>query len=169
MNKTLTITIHQDPTIHLDNFLHDWQLIGTFENISDMEYKLISHDGKVSMLTISQEQIIITGDIPSKSFMLIDTLSKDCESDKVIEGEVIDKNQTQQPNFNNSFGQGSVFTQGAEFKMPLGVNAMFKFSKMSKLKLSIILVLALPLILIMIPVVFIIAIVKIILFKIKLK
>lgn len=173
MTKTLNIKIYQDPTKHLEIFLHDWQLIGTFEDISDMEYKLTSHDEKVSTLSISQDQITISGNIPSKSFMLIDTLSKACESDKVLEGDVIDKNQTrpnnhqsQQPNFEDLFSNQS---GGAGFKMPMGMGSMLKISKMSKFKVILLLILALPLLIIMIPVAIIFSIVKVIMFKLRFK
>lgn len=172
MNKTLNINIYQDPTKHLESFLHDWQLIGTFDNISDMEYKLTSHDNKVSVLTISQDLITISGNIPSKSFMLIDTLSKACESDKVLEGDVIDKNQarpnnhqSQQPNFEDLFSNQA----GGGFKMPMGMGSMLKISKMSKFKVILLLVLALPLLIIFIPVAIIFSIVKVIMFKLRFK
>ncbi len=163
MNKTLTIQIHQDPTRHVEEFFNGWHQFGSIEQISDLEYKLVGPCEKSSIMTLGQFEITITGEIPSVSFMLIDQLSRACESDKVIEGEVIDKNQTAQPDFNNPFGQAG----GAAFKMPLGMSSMIKISGMSKAKLILLMILALPLIIIMLPVIFVVAIYKIIRFKLK--
>ncbi len=163
LNKTLTIQIHQDPTRHVEEFFNGWRQFGSIEQISDLEFKLVGPGEKTSTITLGQYEINITGEIPSVSFMLIDQLSRACEADKIIEGEVIDKNQTAQADFNNPFGQ----TGSTAFKMPLGVNAMFKISSMSKAKLILLLILALPLLIIMLPVIFVVAIYKIIRFKLR--
>ncbi len=163
MNKTLTITIHQDPTQHVEDFFNGWHQFGSIEQISDLEYRLIGPCEKASVLTLGQHEITITGEIPSVSFMLIDQLSRACEADKVIEGEVIDKNQRTQPDFNNPFAQAG----GAGFKMPLGMGSVIKISSLSKAKLILLLILALPLIIIMLPVIFVVAIYKIIRFKLN--
>jgi hypothetical protein len=165
VNKTLTITIYQDPTKHVEKFMNDWHQFGTIEQISDMQYRLIGPGDKTSVLSMNQFQLMIEGEIPSVSFMIIDTLSKACEADKVIEGEVIDKNQTAQPDFNNPFGGAN----GAEFKIPLGMSSMMKISGMSKFKLILLLIVALPILIVMIPVMIVFAIVKIIMFKLKFK
>ncbi len=159
MNKTLNINIYQDPTKHIEKFLHEWQQIGSFENTSDLEYKLFSHDEKQSNMSVSQEVITISGDIPSQSFMLIDALSKACEADKVIEGEFVDKDQPQK--------QQNPFADGANFEIPAGMNQLIKISSLSKFKLIALLVIALPLLLIAIPIMIIVMIIKIVRFKLK--
>ncbi|HHL32172.1 MAG TPA: hypothetical protein ENJ41_06260, partial [Oceanospirillales bacterium] len=94
MNKTLTIDIYQDPTRHVDAFLNDWQKFGSVQQDSAMHFTLLGRENMRSALTITEAQITISGQIPSETFMLIDQLAKACESDKVIEGVVIDKNET---------------------------------------------------------------------------
>ena len=163
MQKTLTINIYQDPTIHVEKFLQNWLQFGAYEQTSDLQYELIGHTGKISLLKMTRNVITITGEIPSQSFMLIDTLAKDCETDRVVEGDVIDKNQTSQANFNSPFGQSS----GVEFQMPKGMNSLIKISSMSKFKIILMLIVALPLLIIMIPVMIVVMIIKIIMFKLK--
>ncbi len=163
MNKTLKIDIYQDPTRHVEDFFNGWHQFGTVEQISDLEYKLVGPGEKTSQLSMSQDKIIIDGEIPSASFMLIDALQRACESDKVIEGEVIDKNQTSQTQFESGF------TNSAEFKMPLGMQSMIKISGMSKAKVILLMILALPLLIIMLPILVIIGIYKVIMFKIRFK
>lgn len=170
MNKTLTIDIHQDPTSHVEQFLQNWLQFGAYEQISELEFELIGQTGKTSSLSMTQYKITISGNIPSESFMIIDTLSKACESDKIIEGEVIDRNQTgqaKQANFENLFGNQAGGATG--FKIPMGMNSMIKISGMSKFKLILLLIIAIPLLIVMIPVVIIVSIIKIIMFKIKFK
>ncbi|MCF6318391.1 MAG: hypothetical protein L3J83_03790 [Proteobacteria bacterium] len=171
--KTLTINIHQDPTKHVEKFLHDWLQFGAYEQTSELQYELIGNTGKISILSMTQEIITIHGDIPSQSFMLIDVLAKDCEGDRVIEGEVIDKNQTEsqtryteQPNFENLFNNPA---GGAGFKIPMGMNSMVKISGMSKFKLILLLIIAIPLLIVIIPVAIVVVIFKIIVFKLKFK
>jgi hypothetical protein len=163
LQKTLTINIHQDPTKHVELFLQNWLQIGAYEQTSELEYELIGQSGKISVLSMTRDIITITGEIPSQSFMLIDTLAKACEGDRIIEGDVIDKNQTGQANFNSPFGQNS----GVEFQMPKGMNSMIKISGMSKFKLILLLIISLPLIIILIPVMIIVLILKVIMFKLK--
>lgn len=169
MKKTLTINIHQDPTKHVENFLQKWLELGAYQQLSEVEYELIGNTGKTSLLSMSIDTITIHGDIPSQSFMLIDTLAKACEGDRVIEGEVIDKNQTRQsgqPNFEDLFGGQ---TGGTGFKIPMGMNSMVKISGLSKFKLILLLIIAIPLLIIMIPIMIIVMIVKIIMFKLNMK
>ena len=167
LKKTLTINIHQDPTKHVDDFLQDWLQFGAYEQTSELHYELIGNSGKVSILSMTQEVITIQGEIPSQSFMLIDVLSKACEGDRVIEGEVIDKNQTSQsgqPNFEDLFGNKN---GGAGFKMPMGMNSMIKISSLSKAKLVLLMIVAVPLLIIMIPIMMVIMIFKVIMFKLN--
>jgi hypothetical protein len=163
LQKTLTINIHQDPTKHVESFLQNWLQFGAYEQTSELEYELIGHTGKISLLSLTRDIITITGEIPSQSFMLIDRLVKDCEGDRIIEGDVIDKNQTGQANFNSPFGQSS----GVEFQMPKGMNSMIKISGMSKFKLILLLIVAIPLLIIMIPIMIIVMVFRIIMFKLK--
>lgn len=170
LKNTLSINIYQDPTKHVETFLQDWSTFGSYEHLSDLQYKLLGHSGKNSILDVTQYKITISGEIPSQSFMLIDKLSKACEADKVIEGEVIDKNQTNQRNFNNTFGnQPFGQSSGVEFQMPKGMNSLFKISGMSKFKLILLMILSLPLLIIMIPIMIIVMIFKIIMFKLNFK
>jgi hypothetical protein len=168
LNKTLTIKIHTDPTQHVEDFLHSWLQLGCYEQLSELQYQLIGKAGKTSILSMDEEFITISGDIPSQSFMLIDALSKACEGDRVIEGEVIDKNQTSQSNqanfedlFNNQASTG--------FKIPMGMNSMIKISGMSKFKVVLMLILAIPLLIILIPVGIIMMIYKVIMFKLNIR
>jgi hypothetical protein len=163
LQKTLTINIHQDPTKHVELFLQNWLQIGAYEQKSELEYELIGNTGKISLLSMTRDIITITGEIPSQSFMLIDSLVKACEGDRVIEGDVIDKNQTGQANFNSPFGQSS----GVEFQMPKGMSSLIKISGMSKFKLILLLIISLPLIIILIPVMIVVLILKVIMFKLK--
>lgn len=175
MEKTLTIQIHQDPTLHVDSFLQGWLQFGAYEQTSELQYELIDNQGKTSMLSMTEDMITIHGNIPSKSFMLIDTLSKACEGDRVIEGEVIDKNQTQhsnqtgQPNFEDLFANHGGGANGAGFKMPMGMNSIIKISGMAKWKVVLMLILALPLLIIMIPIMIVVMIFKVIMFKLKIR
>ncbi len=167
--KTLTINIHQDPTPHVEKFLHDWLQLGAYEQTSELQYELIGNTGKISILSMTQDVITIQGDIPSQSFMLIDALAKACEGDRVIEGEVIDTNQTshaKQPNFEDLFGNQA---GGVGFKMPMGMNSMIKISGMSKFKVVLLLILAIPLLIVLIPVAIVVMIFKVIMFKLKFK
>ena len=172
VKKTLTINIHQDPTKHVEIFLQNWLQFGAYEQISEVEYELIGNTGKTSIFSMKENSITIHGEIPSQSFMLIDTLAKACEGDRVIEGEVIDKNQTRQSgqtNFEDLFNKQSGQANGTEFKMPMGMNSMIKISGLSKFKLILLLIVAIPLLIIMIPIMIVVMIVKIIMFKLKLK
>ncbi len=167
--KTLTINIHQDPTKHVEKFLHDWLQFGAYEQTSELQYELIGNTGKISILSMTQDIITIHGDIPSQSFMLIDVLAKDCEGDRVIEGEVIDKNQARyakQSNFEDLFNNQA---GGAGFKIPMGMNSMVKISGMSKFKIILLLIIAIPLLIVIIPVAIVVIIFKIIVFKLKFK
>lgn len=166
MNKTLTIPVYQDPTPHIEQFLESWKKIGTIEQLSDLSFSLVSNDNKSSTLTLDETQITLIGNIPSRCLMFIDTLAKACEADKILEGEVIDKNQ---PKFNESTSKGNPFGNNAQvnFEMPLGMKSALKISTLSKTKLIILLILALPLLLIILPIIFIITIIKIIRFKLK--
>ena len=169
LNKILTINIHQDPTRHVEAFLQSWLQFGAYEQVSELRFELIGASGKTSILSMTENKIIIDGNIPSETFMIIDTLAKACESDKVIEGEVIDRNQTQyQQNsqtFNNPFGNRA----GATFHVPFGIGKFPKISALSKTKLILLLIIAIPLLIIMIPVIIMMTIVKIIMFKLNLK
>ena len=169
MQKILTIPIYQDPTRHIEQFLNSWNTIGSFEQVADLSFKLISDEQKVSTLNMEASQIVLQGDIPSRCLMFVDTLAKACEADKILEGEVVDKNQAQ---FNDDFQAGNPFANGANsanmnFEMPLGMKSMIKISALSKTKLIILLILALPLLIILLPIIFVIAIIKIIRFKLK--
>lgn|GEM_PF-2204407 len=171
MKKTLTIDIHQDPTKHVESFLQNWLQFGAYEQLSEVQYELIDNTGKTCLLNMSEVTITIAGEIPSQSFMLIDTLAKACEGDRVIEGEVIDKNQTQhqhtgQPNFEDLFNQQ---TGGAGFKIPMGMNSMINISGMSKFRIILMLIIAIPLLIVMIPIMIIVMIVKIIMFKLNIR
>lgn len=175
LNKTLNINIHQDPTKHVEKFLQGWLQFGAYEQVTNLQYELFDNTGKTCVLSMNQDEITIHGNIPSKSFMLIDALSKACEGDRVIEGEVIDKNQTRQshqqdqPNFEDLFGSQAGGANGAGFKMPMGMNSMIKISGMAKWKVVLLLILALPILIIMIPVMIIVAIFKVIMFKLNIK
>jgi ribosomal protein S1 len=167
LNKTLTIDIYQDPTRHVDAFLSDWQKFGSVQQDSEMSFILLGRENMQSALTMTEAQITISGQIPSETFMLIDQLAKACESDKVIEGVVIDKNETGfQGGFNQDnkpFGSGSA----AGFELPLGMKSFIKISSLSKAKMILLLIVALPLLILMIPIIIVITIVKIIMFKLK--
>ena len=164
MNKKLTINIYQDPSKHIEQFLSDWLKFGTYEQHVDLEYKLTSHESMQATLCINQDKIIIEGKIPSNTFMIIDTLAKTCEADKIIEGEVIDKNQSQ---FHH---KGPFSAQSNEnFKIPFAFSALPKITTLSKTKLILLLIIAVPLLIIMIPIIIVITIIKIIMFKLKLK
>jgi len=165
LNKTLNIDIHQDPTKHLETFLQSWLQFGAYEQISELEFELIGRSGKASTLSLTQYKIIISGDIPSETFMLIDALAKACEADKIIEGEVIDKHQTNQTRFNGVFGN----TTNAEFQIPFGLGQLPKITAMSKTKMILVLIIAIPLLIIMIPIAIVVMIFKIIMFKLKFK
>ena len=170
VQKTLNINIYQDPTRHVENFLKGWQQFGTFVQNSDLVFTLIGRDNKTSQMKMGQNAITIRGEIPSESFMLIDALAKACEADKIIEGDVIDKNQAQQQD--NPFAGGS-FTGGfgtqsnVEFEIPFAMKQMSKFATLTKVQLVLLLIVALPVLIIMIPVVIIVAIYKIIMFKLR--
>ena len=161
VNKTLTIDIYQDPTGHVEDFLSSWRKFGTYEQSSDLQFILTGKNNKQSTLNITQHQIIIEGQLPSETFMIIDTLAKACEADKVIEGEVIDKNQTKQAPFNNSFGNQT------QFEIPFTLRQFGKVSTLSKTKLILLLILFIPVLIIMIPIIMIVMIIKIIRFKLR--
>jgi len=165
LNKTLTIDIHQDPTKHVDNFLQQWLQFGAYEQLSEVEYELISQAGKESKLCLTQFKITITGNIPSESFMLIDGLAKACEADKIIEGEFIDKGQKQNPQFNGAFNGNP----NASFEVPFAMRQFGKISALSKTKMVLVLILAIPLLIIMIPIAIVVMIFKIIMFKLNFK
>ena len=165
MQKTLNINIYQDPTQHVENFLKGWQQFGTFVQNSDLHFTLMGRDNKSSQLEMGQNAITIRGEIPSESFMLIDALAKACEADKVIEGDVIDKNQTQQQN--NPFSGGFGTQSNVEFEIPFAMRQMSKFATLTKIQLVLLLIVALPVLIIMIPVVIVVAIYKIIMFKLR--
>ena len=65
LNKTLTIDIHQDPTKHVEHFLQQWLQFGAYEQLSEVEYELISQACKESKLRLTQFKITITGNIPA--------------------------------------------------------------------------------------------------------
>lgn len=165
LKKALCIEIHQDPTKHVEQFLQDWLQFGAYEQITEVDYDLIGQSGKASRMTLTQYKITISGDIPSETFMLIDRLAKACESDKIIEGEFIDKNQRQKPQFNGSFTGGP---KGA-FEIPIGMRQFGQISAMSKTKMVLVLLLAIPLLIIMIPIAIVVMIFKIIMFKLNFK
>ncbi len=166
MNKTLTIAIYQDPSIHLQNFFTSWQEIGHYQQISEDCFELISNDEKVSQLQMSEKEITISGELPSRSFMFIDTLARACEADKILEGEVLGKNHNPFT-ANNTSGNPFSGNPNAQinFQMPLGMKSMLKISTLSKTKLIILMLLALPLLLLMLPIVFLVGIYKVIRFK----
>jgi len=153
----------------VETFLLSWQKFGTYEQSSDLGYTLIGKNSLTSILSMTQDSITIAGQIPSETFMIIDTLAKACEADKVIEGEVIDKNQTpyqaNSQTFNSPFGNNA----SAHFKVPFGMGQFPKITALSKTKLILLLIIALPILIIMIPIIIVITIVKIIMFKLKFK
>ena len=165
MNKSLCIEIHQDPTKHVEQFLQDWLQFGAYEQISEVDYDLIGATGKASRMNLTQYKITITGEIPSETFMLIDSLARACESDKIIEGEFIDKNQRQNPQFNGSFTGNS----NASFEIPIGMRQFGKITALSKTKMVLVLLLAIPLLIILIPIAIVVMIFKIIMFKLNFK
>jgi hypothetical protein len=169
LNKRLTINIYQDPSKHVEKFLDEWLKFGTYEHEIDLKYKLTSHENMCFTLSIDQDKITIEGVIPSKTFMIIDTLAKTCEADKIIEGEVIDKNkdtfQHHDPFSNQTFsGQAN-----GSFKIPFSFKVLPKITALSKTKLILLLIIALPLLIVMIPIIIIITIIKIIMFKLNFK
>ena len=165
MNKTLCIEIHQDPTKHVEQFLQNWLQFGAYEQVSEVDYDLIGSTGKASRMSLTQFKITISGDIPSDTFMLIDSLAKACESDKIIEGEFIDKNQAQNPQFNGAF----TGNPNASFEIPFAMRQFGKISALSKTKMVLVLLIAIPLLIIMIPIAIVLMIFKIIMFKLNFK
>lgn len=165
MNKSLCIEIHQDPTKHIEQFLQDWLQFGAYEQVSEVDYDLIGRDGKASRMSLTQYKITISGHIPSETFMLIDQLAKACESDKIIEGEFIHKNQRQNSHFNGTF----TGDPNASFEMPFAMRQFGKISALSKTKMVLVLLLAIPLLIIMIPIAIVVMIFKIIMFKLNFK
>jgi len=169
LNKTLTINIYQDPTKHVEAFLLSWQKFGTYKQCSDLSYTLVGKNSLTSILSITQDTITIVGQIPSKTFMIIDTLAKACKADKVIEGEVIDKKQTRHQTNNQTFNGAFASSAGAAFQVPFGMGRFAKITALSKTKLILLLIIALPILIIMIPIIIVVAIIKIIMFKLKFK
>jgi hypothetical protein len=165
LNKTLCIEIHQDPTKHVEQFLQDWLQFGAYEQVSEVDYDLIGRTGKASRMSLTQYKITISGNIPSETFMLIDKLAKACESDKIIEGEFIDKTQRQNPQFNGTFTGGA----NGSFEVPFAMRQFGKISALSKTKMVLVLLLAIPLLIIMIPIAIVVMIFKIIMFKLNFK
>ncbi len=165
MNKTLSIEIHQDPTEHVEQFLQGWLQFGAYEQVSEVDYDLFGRTGKTSRMSMTQYKITISGDIPSETFMLIDALAKACESDKIIEGEFVDKDQKQNPQFNGTFTSGG----NTSFEVPFGVQQFGKITALSKTKMILVLLLAIPLLIIMIPIAIVVMIIKIIMFKLNFK
>ena len=165
MNKTLNIEIFQDPTKHVEKFLQDWLQFGAYEQVSEVDYDLFGRTGKTSRMSLTQYKITITGNIPSETFMLIDTLAKACESDKIIEGEFVDKDQKHKPQFQGTFTNSS----NASFEVPFGVQQFGKITALSKTKMILVLLLAIPLLIIMIPIAIVVMIIKIIMFKLNFK
>lgn len=144
-------------------FLHHWQQFGSYQQIADLQFKLIGKDNMISVLTLTQDEITIDGKVPSETFMLIDTLAKACEGDKPLEGEVIDKNQTQ--GFSDYFTSGPNNNVGSPFVM----RQFGKITALSKTKIILVLIIAIPILIIMIPIAIVIMIIRIILFKLKFK
>lgn len=165
VQKTLNINIYQDPTRHVEAFLNGWQQFGTFIQNSNLHFTLVGRNNKTSQLEMGQNAITISGEIPSESFLLIDALAKACEADKVIEGDVIDKNETQQQD--NPFAGGFGAQSNADFKIPFAMKQMSRFATLTKVQLVLLLIIALPLLIIMIPVMIVVAIYKIIMFKLR--
>jgi len=165
VNKTLNIEIFKDPTKHVEQFLQDWLQFGAYEQVSEVDYDLFGRTGKTSRMSMTQYKITISGDIPSETFMLIDALAKACESDKIIEGEFVDKNKKQNPQFNGTFTSG----RNASFEVPFGVQQFGKITALSKTKMILVLLLAIPLLIIMIPIAIVVMIIKIIMFKLNFK
>ncbi|MFK8013127.1 MAG: hypothetical protein AB8B80_13890 [Marinicellaceae bacterium] len=165
MNKTLSIEIHQDPTEHVEQFLQGWLQFGAYEQVSEVDFDLFGRTGKTSRMSMTQFKITITGDIPSETFMLIDKLSKDCESDKIIEGEFIDKDSKHNPQFNNTFQNNP----NASFQVPFGVRQFGKITALSKTKMVLVLLISIPILIILIPIAIVVMIIKIIMFKLNFK
>lgn len=164
MSKQLEIIIYKDPESHIQVFLQEWLRIGTYQSLSSLHHKLESNEGKKCELYVKNDRIIIHGEIPSQSLMLIDRLSKSCEADKIIEGEFVGKGTQQAPDFETLFSQQNVNGQ-----IPFTIRQFGKISTLSKTKMVILLILSLPLLLIMIPVAIIYMIIKVIMFKLNFK
>jgi len=163
LSKQLQINIYKDPTQHIEVFLNDWESFGNSNKINELHYRLTSLDGKESELYIKNDILIIQGEIPSKSLMIIDKLAKSCESDKIIEGEFMGKGSTP-PDFEKMFSQ-----QGFNAEMPFAVRQFGKITTLSKGKMIVLLILALPIMLIMLPIAIIYMIIKIIMLKLNFK
>lgn len=155
--------------MHIENFLQDWLKFGSYEQVLDLQYKLTSQENMQSTLSITHDKITIEGSIPSKTFMLIDTLAKACEADKIIEGEVIDKGNNQFHQQGASFDRAFSGQTAGNFKIPFTVGMIPKITALSKTKLILLLIVTLPLLIIMIPIIIVVAIIKIVLFKLKFK
>ena len=168
MSHTISFKINKLPHYEVEDFLENWNQFGSHSLLKKGVYKLIGGNNEKSVLSVSQTEIKIDGNIPIAAKGLIEEFSSICadtiarqvtpEINEVLEGEVIDKNaKTNGPGFNAKFNPNFQ----AQFQQFQWKNLPWQ----SKIKVAIFLAIAIPLFIILIPIAIVFMLIRVILFK----